>query len=388
MELVAKDASRLTGGALRARVLPAIHAAVLAGAFMIYRILRVEHGSVGRNVLVGRANAPDAGRAGLPVLSGAGYDGQFYYRLAVNPFQLDGLTRGIRIDSPIRLQRIGYPAVTWLLSGGQPGFVPAALVLVNLACVAALALIGANLAVSHGRAPAWGLAFCAFPGFVATISRDLTELLAASFVLAALLAHRRDRPVLAGLASSAAVLTRETALILAAAVLLVRLAEDRRRRLRRSDLAWLLPVAAYVAWQGTVRVATGQLPAVAEQDNVAVPFRAAAAAVTAALGNANVEHGAFAFTALALLALCGLVVTTARSGPREPVVAFAISVALTMSLSSQVWNGDPAELRTFMDVHLFGVAVLLAAPRRYLRAYAALLVAPFVLMLVQFGTAA
>lgn len=375
------------GGTLRTGVRPALWAALSASAFTVYRITAVEHGEVARNVVVGSANAPGTVPAGLPVLGGAGYDGQFYYRLAVSPFHLDGLTRGIRIDSPIRLQRIGYPLVTWLVSGGRPGLVPLALVLVNVACFAALALIGANLAASYGRAPAWGLAFCAFPGFVATISRDLTELLAATFVLAALLAHRRDRPVLAGIALSAAVLTRETALILAAAVLLVRLADDRTPRLRRSDLTWLLPVTAYGCWQGVVRAVTGQFPALAEQGNVAVPFRAATGAVIDSLRSPNVEHSAFAFTALALLVLCGLVAARARSAPRIPLLAFAISVALTVSLSKQVWNGDPAELRTFMDVHVFGVAVLLAAPHRHLSAYAAVLLAPFVLTVVQFATA-
>jgi len=375
------------GGALRTGVRPAIGAALFATAFAVYRITAVEHGDVARNVVVGRANAPGAVPAGLPVMGGAGYDGQFYYRLAVNPLHLDGLTRGIRIDSPIRLQRIGYPLVTWLVSGGRPGLVPLALLLVNVACFAALALIGANLAASYGRAPAWGLAFGAFPGFVVTISRDLTELLAATFVLAALLAQRRDRPVLVGVALSAAVLTRETALILAAAILLVRLAGDRTGRLRRPDLAWLLPVAAYGCWQGVVRLATGRFPALAEQDNVAVPFRAATRAVVDSLRTPNVGNSAFAFTPLALLVLCGLVAVRARSAPRVPLVAFAISVALTVSLSKQVWNGDPAELRTFMDVHLFGVVVLLAAPRRHLAAYAALLVAPFVLTVVQFTTA-
>ena len=370
---------------LRAVAAPVAYAALLAGVFMIYRVVSVEDGDVGGNVLVGRLNAPGRVPGDLSVLPGPGYDGQFYYRLAVDPFRLSGLTNGIRIDSPVRLQQIGYPFLSWLVSGGQPGLVPWALVLVNVVAFAALAGVGAALARSYGRAAKWGLLFCLFAGFVVTLSRDLTELVAAALVVAALLALRKERPATAGGLLAAAVLTRETALILPVAVLLASVGGGRwraGRRPRPDDLVWSLPFLAYVLWQALVRLLVGHLPARAEHDNLSVPLLAAARSLAKAYP--ELHSLVFVFTVAALLVLVALVALAAlRHGPapRPVLYAFVLSVALTASLSKRVWNGDAAELRTFMDVHVFGVVALLAAPPRYLAAYGAVTVVPFVLAL-------
>ena len=388
---VAAPASR-RGEALRAVGLPAVAAALFATVFVVRRVVSVESGDVSGNVLIGRLNAPGRVPGDLSVLSGPGYDGQFYYRLAVDPFHLDGLTNGIRIDSPVRLQRIGYPFLSWLLSGGQSSVVPFALVLVNVLAVGALAGLGAALACSYGRAPAWGLLFGVFSGFVVTLARDLTELLAAALVVGALLALRRERPVTAGIVLAGAVLTRETALILPVAVLLASLRGGRWRagfRPRRADLVWLLPVIAYVLWQGAVRLLTGHLPARAEHDNLSVPLVAAARSVAKAFGQAPLHDVVFVFAVAALVILVVIVVLAAarRPGrvPRPVLYAFGLSTVLTASLSRNVWNGDAAELRTFMDVHLFGVAALMAAPPRYLVAYGVVTAAPFVLAVVYYS---
>jgi len=372
--------------------LPALYAAVFATVFVVRRVASVESGDVSGNVVIGRLNAPGRVPSDLSVVGGPGYDGQFYYRLAVDPFHLDGLTNGIRIDSPVRLQRIGYPFLSWLVSAGQSPLVPFALVLVNVLAVAALAGLGAALARSYGRAPAWGLLFCVFSGFVVTLARDLTELLAAALVVGALLALRGERPVTAGIILAGAVLTRETALILPVAILLASLRGGRWRaglRPRRADLVWLLPVIAYVLWQGAVRLLTGHLPARAEHDNLSVPLVAAARSVAKAFGQAPLHDVLFVFAVAALVVLVVIVVLAAarRPGdvPRPVLYAFGLSALLTASLSKNVWNGDAAELRTFMDVHVFGVAALLAAPPRYLVAYGVVTAAPFVLAIAYYS---
>ena len=60
-----------------------------------------------------------------------GYDGQFYYYIAHDPFIL-GQSHD-HIDSPAyRYQRIIYPLTARLLSFGQPGLIPWMMVAVNL----------------------------------------------------------------------------------------------------------------------------------------------------------------------------------------------------------------------------------------------------------------
>ena len=43
----------------------------------------------------------------------AGYDGQFYYRLALDPFNWNKTAFGITMDQSYRYTRIGYPALAW-----------------------------------------------------------------------------------------------------------------------------------------------------------------------------------------------------------------------------------------------------------------------------------
>jgi hypothetical protein len=53
--------------------------------------------------------------------------------------------------------RIGYPAITWLLSAGQHAIVPDVLVVVNVLSVGALGYFGGMFAVWGGRnAPCGG----------------------------------------------------------------------------------------------------------------------------------------------------------------------------------------------------------------------------------------
>lgn len=61
----------------------------------------------------------------LVIWKNYGYDGQFYYRLALNPFTSEKEEFGITIDIPsYRHQRIIYPLISWIFSLGQKDFVP------------------------------------------------------------------------------------------------------------------------------------------------------------------------------------------------------------------------------------------------------------------------
>src|SRR5215472_11587855 len=89
--------------------------------------------------------------AGLVVFGANGYDGQFYYRLALDPTNLRPIAYGITWDHAFRLQRIGYPALTWLFSLGQHKLTPIVLVAVNVLALGAIGLLGGMLAVDSGR---------------------------------------------------------------------------------------------------------------------------------------------------------------------------------------------------------------------------------------------
>ena len=156
-----------------------------------------------------------AAPAGLPVTHGPGYDGQFFYRLALRPWTQHRTEFGITFDEPAyRQQRIVYPLVSFVVGRGAPAATAWVLLGCNIAAAAALGWLGAALARRRTRHALWGLAFAAYPGFVLVIARDLADLLAAALLLAGILALDRQRPVLAAATLTLAGLTRESTLVL------------------------------------------------------------------------------------------------------------------------------------------------------------------------------
>jgi hypothetical protein len=195
--------------------------------------------------------------------SSAGYDGQFYYRLALNPFTTKRTELGVTLDNPgYRQQRIMYPLVVWLLTGGNPELVPAALILVNYLAVCAIGYIGALYARALHEHALWGLMFSLYPGFLYVIVRDLTELLAACLLLASLLLVRHRRHVFATVLLVMAVLARESSLLVALAGLLVSLAGawTGKNRAALRWHTWVVPIAVYGAWQLLLAYQWGHIP--------------------------------------------------------------------------------------------------------------------------------
>ena len=136
----------------------ALIATLAALAFALARWQTWAHGDISRFILVGRHFAtPSQLPPGMPVAPTYGYDGQFFYRLAINPLNFHHTAYGITMDRPYRYMRIGYPALTWLVSLGQHYLIPVMLVAVNIAAIGALGYLGAVFAAQGGRHALAGL---------------------------------------------------------------------------------------------------------------------------------------------------------------------------------------------------------------------------------------
>jgi len=153
-----------------------------------------------------------------------GYDGQFYYYMAVDP-----LHAASHMDNaPFRYQRILLSIIVWILSlGGHATLAAWWLLIVNvvgtLAGTAALAV----LLQRRGLSPWFSLAFGLFFGQFASITHDVPDGLAAGLVIFAALAIDRERWKEATLWLAAAGLTRETTMIFAGAFALDALVQHR-----------------------------------------------------------------------------------------------------------------------------------------------------------------
>src|SRR2546430_8010719 len=98
-------------------------------------LLNARGGDVSLFVIAGGHNV-NASKVppGLTVIPNVGgYDGIWFYRLAINPFTRAQAAHGIRIDNPpYRQQRVMYPLIVWLLSLGRVTWIPWLLVIVNI----------------------------------------------------------------------------------------------------------------------------------------------------------------------------------------------------------------------------------------------------------------
>lgn len=354
----------------RSVLLPAVLMVLAAVSFAGARLADAAHGDVDGFVLAGSDFAdPSRVPAGLHLRSGSGYDGQFYYRLALNPANLSKEAYGIRLDSPFRLQRIGYPVLAWVVSGGQAPLVPWALLVVNLAGVGVIGWLGALFARDVGRHPLWGLVPAGFWGLLFPVGHDLTEITEYAFLLGGLLALRRGRPLLAAAALTAAVLTRETAVVTVAAVGIVRLADLLRRRARAgtADLPWTLPLVIFAAWQLVCLAAVGVLPvANGTGYNLAQPFVGlwlAAPGWLHALPSLPGWLRIAQFVALCLLVLYAAVVVRGSTARSHEKAALGLLVLLASTLGPAVWVSG-GDFRTQADLYLLGSVVLLASKHR------------------------
>ena len=306
----------------------------------------------------------------------AGYDGQFYYRLALDPFDWARTAFGITMDQSYRYTRIGYPVLAWLVSFGQHQLVPYVLVLINLFGVAAMAVLGGMFARASGRHALFGLAFAAYFGLVISVGRDTAEPVAEACMLGGLLAYRRSRYLLAAGLFAFGAITRETILFAPAAIAVVRLIEMARRRARPglADLTWVAPAVAYGVVEVAVHfVVKGKFPLLANTSrNLTTPFTALYDALKYEVGHINTAHlspidiALLEYATVAVFIVAGLAVLKVTAAPVHERLAFVFFVLELGLLSKQIWTSTFGDGRSLIEVYLMALILLLATPRRYL----------------------
>jgi hypothetical protein len=187
----------------------------------------------------------------LHVFPAATYDGQFFYRLALEPWTSVQTAYGIQLDLPAyRQQRILYPLIAWAISAGRWQLTPVALIIANLLAVGALAYASAAFAATLGRNAFASVLVPLYPGYVLTISRDLAELTEAALLATGLVLLERRRFWLATAALTAGMFAKETLLgVPIAGVILWAIRRARRRSDHGPPLrVWLVPLLTYAAW--------------------------------------------------------------------------------------------------------------------------------------------
>ena len=319
---------------------------------------------------------------GLLLVPSAGYDGQFYYRLALDPANWHATAFGITMDQSYRYTRIGYPVLAWIFSLGQHQLVPVVLVVINLLAVAVVAMLGGVFARQSGRHALWGLAFAAYFGLVISVGRDTAEPLAEACMLGGLLAYRRAGPsrtpmyLLAAALFAFGAITRETILLAPAAIAVTRIVAIARRRGTPglADLTWVVPAAVYGLVEVAVHFAVkGQFPLLANSHrNLTVPFTAMVDALKYDIARIDTSHlgmydiALLEYATVGIFILAGLAVLFLTTAPAHERLAFVFFVLQLGLLSSQIWTSTFGDGRSLIEPYLMALVLLVATPRRYL----------------------
>ncbi len=197
-----------------------------------------------------------------------GYDGQFFYFAARDPFILGEAHRSIDVPA-YRYGRILYPWLAALFALGSPTLIPYTLVLVNLAGV----LMGSYFVLRWLRDEGLNLWYAVIygllSGFILCLLRDLAGPVAMGFLVGGLYLFSIRRLFAGSIFLGAALLTREVVLIVPAVYLLFAIFG---RRSGKRISAIILSFAPLLLWSGYVFSRFGSYPFREGEGNFGLPF--------------------------------------------------------------------------------------------------------------------
>ncbi len=343
-------------------------------AFIVLR-LKVHHFEPSAFILAGDryTNPQMAGVA--PLRSSDGYDGQYYYRLALDPFTTEQTAHGVTLDSPAyRQQRILYPLLVWALSLRLPAVVPWMMIVVNYVCLCVIGWLAARAAVAENRHALWGACLALYPGFLLSVARDLVEPTAMMFLVGSLLALRRGRPTCGAVLLVLAVLTRETTLLVAGAAVAIRLVSNGSGAKEAPNWSFgLLPLLVAAVWQTLLWRVWGEWPVLSGGHNLGLPFEGVNSLVRSVMSSADVQQAlapglaqALAAAELGFVAAGTLLIGLSAwrgAAPAVEKLAWVLFVILAACLTSRVWLEDWAFLRVLSEWYVIGWLMLLRGPR-------------------------
>ncbi len=357
---------------------------LLGGLYLAARILVAGHGDAASLIVAG-SRYVESNKLGIPIpiIKGSGYDGQFYFRLALDPFSFARSHSGITFDNPFRAQRIIFPLLAWLTALGNPHLVPISMLVVELLSWISITYFAAQLATTAGRSPALGLVVAAFPGYFFSVGRDLTEPTATALLLAGTFYLQKARYWRAASFLSLSVLTKETGMVLVFSLFVLwAIAQFDRSgstsRVRVPFYTWLIPLLFFGAWQLFLRLVERNEPLRSDiSGNLSLPAIAMIRGIwdrilnPIPLGN---TLWLIQFGTLTLLAIFTLAKLRSKSVPSLFRVTFVTMLALAISLSNEIWLNDNY-LRSVDLIWVFGWLILIFSGSPVQKSYWVLLVA-------------
>ncbi len=279
----------------------------------------------------------------------AGYDGQFYAQIALDPALRDTALEQA-LDAPAyRARRILMPALAYLTGTGNPAWILQAYALLNVACWFALAwLLWRQIAPHNASSLARWLACLFSMGVLESVRQSLVDLPALLCLVLAIQAHARTLPR-AALWLSLGHLAKETNLLASLAL------GAHRSLIRPRSFTWLaltaVPLALWLAYVHTrfsgasVQTGAGNFtwPVLGALEQLSLSAR------EVAQGNLDSRH-TFALVAIPGLYLQFYVLLRHRQ-PDEAWWRIGVAYGvLLLFLGSWVWSGYWAAHRAVLPL--------------------------------------
>lgn len=349
--------------------LPLISAAIAFALYAVVVILMLERRGwdpstfvVAGEAFTERSSAPPQ----LHVSPDAGYDGQFYFRLALHPFSTAATEAGVHFDYPVyRHQRILYPLIVRTFGGGAAVPTFWILMAVNLAAVTFMAWTASRVVAFAGVHPLFGLAVPMYAGFLLTISRDLCEILEVALIVAAIDALQRSRHLRGALLLSLAGLAKEPAIAFAAGPLVVAAFVIVKSRRFDARLLFAIPPLVHLLWKKALFSAWNIEPSLSV-DPFSLPLTSYVAAFKSSANGSVLQIELLLLAAIFVIALIGFATSRLALEVRLGWIAFA---AIAVSLGGGFWMEDWAFLRSVAEFAAVGL-LLAVTGARWLRAAA------------------
>lgn len=253
---------------MRDFLLPIVIALLAVHAIVMYSIKPYEYNlssmiRISQNEKEGVAK--EYFQKGMVIFDEGGYDGQFYYYVAMDPFLEKGYFK-----NAYRQQRILYPLMARLLAFGKENLLPYTFYIVNLAALAAGMYFFILILRQYSLSPMWSLFYGLSPPSIMTIQYDLPSPVSICLIIAAVYFYISRNIFLATVFMSFSFLAREDSIV----VLLPLLVWDYQcnRRFKRIILlsSCLIP---FFLWQLFVAVKLGDAPMATSAEVVSfIPF--------------------------------------------------------------------------------------------------------------------
>lgn len=182
-----------------------------------------------------------------------GYDGQFFYFLAHNPFAYQTFNQVSTVPT-WRYQRIIYPLVVYLLSGfGQLNLVAIFLPLVNLLAILGSVYLLIKVLDFYHLPHWWALFYSLSPGLFYSFLYNLAEPLAYFFVIAGVYYFLKERIYPTVIFLTLAVLTKETCIFIPLVLVIYFLFNKSQGRLKKI-IFYSLPIIIFLFWFITLKI--------------------------------------------------------------------------------------------------------------------------------------